>query len=94
VCRSIDTIWITLTPIAGIGLICVLFAKKYTLKRNFVKQGQQKPQEAAPVESETKNEIPLETPVEGSDLEKGINTEDSVDGEIVGECEKVNTQTL
>jgi len=30
-------------PLAGVGLICVLFARKYTLKRNFVKAGEQRP---------------------------------------------------
>ena len=28
-----------MTPLAGLGLICVLFVRKYTLKRNFVKAG-------------------------------------------------------
>ena len=37
--RSIDTIWIVMTPLAGVGLLCVLMARKYTLKRNFVKAG-------------------------------------------------------
>lgn len=31
-----------MTPLAGVGLICVLFAKKYTLIRNFVKESDQK----------------------------------------------------
>ena len=30
-----------MTPLAGVGLICVLFSRKYTLKRNFVKAGDQ-----------------------------------------------------
>jgi hypothetical protein len=34
------TIWIVLTPLSAIGLCCVLVAKKYTLKRNFVKAGE------------------------------------------------------
>ena len=40
---SIRTIWICLTPLAFVGLICVLFARKYTLKRNFVKAGEKTP---------------------------------------------------
>jgi len=76
-----------------VGLLCVLVAKKYTLKRNFVKEGAQKPQEqGTPMDGETKNGIPLETPAEGSDLEKGMNAEDSVDDDIVGEGEQVNGQ--
>ena len=39
--RSIDTIWIAMTPLAGVGLCCVLIAKKYTLKRNVVHAGEQ-----------------------------------------------------
>jgi hypothetical protein len=41
--RSIGMIWIVMTPLAGVGLICVLFARKYTLHRNFVKEADQKP---------------------------------------------------
>ena len=41
--RSVDTIWIVLTPLAGLGLCCVLFARKYTLKRNVVREGDKRP---------------------------------------------------
>jgi hypothetical protein len=41
--RSVDTIWIVLTPLAGVGLCCVLVARKYTLKRNVVREGDQRP---------------------------------------------------
>lgn len=37
--RSIDTIWIVLTPLAAAGLACVLVARKYTLKRHVVRVG-------------------------------------------------------
>jgi hypothetical protein len=37
--RSLRTIWIVLTPLAAVGLCCVLLARKYTLKRNVVKAG-------------------------------------------------------
>lgn len=30
-----------MTPLAGVGMICVFFARKYTLKRNFVKAEEQ-----------------------------------------------------
>lgn len=32
-----------MTPLAGVGLLCALLARKYTLKRNFVKAGDQRP---------------------------------------------------
>ena len=32
-------IWIVMTPLSAAGLVCVLFMRKYTLKRNFVKAG-------------------------------------------------------
>ena len=44
--RSIDTIWIVLTPLSAVGLLCVLVAKKYTLKRNVVKAGDKRAQSA------------------------------------------------
>jgi len=40
--RSIDTIWIVLTPLAATGLACVLVARKYTLKRHVIRVGDQK----------------------------------------------------
>jgi len=42
ICRSIDTIWIVLTPLAATGLACVLVARKYTLKRHVIRVGDQK----------------------------------------------------
>jgi hypothetical protein len=47
---SIRTIWICLTPLAFLGLILVLFAKKYTLKRNVVRAGDKS---APPAEQKT-----------------------------------------
>jgi hypothetical protein len=41
--RSLRTIWIVMTPLAAVGLCCVLLARKYTLKRNVVKAGEQRP---------------------------------------------------
>jgi hypothetical protein len=41
--RSLRTIWIVMTPLAAVGLCCVLLARKYTLKRNVVKAEDQKP---------------------------------------------------
>jgi hypothetical protein len=32
-----------MTPLSAVGLCCVLLARKYTLKRNVVKAGEQKP---------------------------------------------------
>ena len=32
-----------LTPLAAVGLVCVLAARKYTLKRNVVRAGDPKP---------------------------------------------------
>lgn len=32
-----------MTPLAAVGLGCVLLAREYTLKRNFVKEGEQTP---------------------------------------------------
>jgi hypothetical protein len=43
---SISTIWIVLTPLSGVGLCCVLLAKKYTLKRKVVKEGETTEQKA------------------------------------------------
>ena len=44
--RSIDTIWIVMTPLSALGLLCVLVARKYTLKRNVVKAGEQSAESA------------------------------------------------
>ena len=32
-----------MTPLSALGLLCVLVARKYTLKRNIVKAGEQPP---------------------------------------------------
>jgi hypothetical protein len=32
-----------MTPLSAVGLCCVLLARKYTLKRNVVKAGEQRP---------------------------------------------------
>jgi hypothetical protein len=34
-------IWIVLTPLSALGLLCVLVARKYTLNRNVVRAGEQ-----------------------------------------------------
>ena len=51
--RSIGTIWIVMTPLSALGLLCVLVARKYTLKRNVVKAGEQKPEIAEPAPAQT-----------------------------------------
>ncbi|KAH9951233.1 major facilitator superfamily domain-containing protein [Amylocystis lapponica] len=40
-CEAIDTIWLVNIPIIGVGFICTLFLRGYTLKRAVVRAGQQ-----------------------------------------------------
>jgi hypothetical protein len=75
---SIRMIWICLTPLAAVGLVCVLFARKYTLKRNVVRAGEKpavgqgagdklaKDEEAAPSagDSTMDEKFPPSTPVD------------------------------
>jgi hypothetical protein len=58
--RSIATIWIVMTPLSALGLLCVLLARKYTLKRNVVKAGEQKPEIAESAVAEEKQRTSLE----------------------------------
>ena len=65
--RSIDTIWIVLTPLSAVGLLCVLVARKYTLKRNVVKAGEERP---GSDESATAEGKQATTPESGQEPEK------------------------
>ena len=65
--RSIGTIWIVMTPLSAVGLLCVLVARKYTLKRNVVKAGEQEP---GSTESATAEGKETATPESAQEAEK------------------------
>jgi len=69
--RSIATIWVALTPMAGFCFVIVLFIRAYTLKRAVVRGGAPEKKVAA---AETETE-------EGGDLEKGQPVDDEREGE-------------
>ena len=64
-----------MTPLSAVGLLCVLVARKYTLKRNVVKAGEQKPgsDESATVEG-TQATTP-EGAQEAEEIEEPIDAE-------------------
>lgn len=70
-----------MTPLSAVGLLCVLMARKYTLKRNFVKAGDKLPGSSG---SEAK-------PTMNSDIGDGIDpngTEKVLDLEADNTTEK------
>ena len=83
-----------LTPLAGLGLFCVLLAKKYSLKRNIVKAGDKIPPS---IESTPTGEKPTTTMEDngapepenvGEPLEAGThNPSNKEDKEVEGENE-------
>ncbi|KAJ7219408.1 MFS general substrate transporter [Mycena pura] len=83
--RSISTIWLVATPMAGAGLIMSLFIRRYTLARTVVKnEGTAK---STPVskdlEKGPEREIP--TPGESSDAQASDNDNEAADGATVRE---------
>jgi hypothetical protein len=64
--RSVGTIWIVMTPLSALGLLCVLVARKYTLKRNVVKAGEESAESA---ESATVDEKHATTPEGAHEIE-------------------------
>lgn len=70
--RSIDTIWIVMTPLAGAGLCCVLLARKYTLKRNVVHAGEQQktPESSGSAENKTSEHSSTDGMDKFGDVEK------------------------
>ena len=76
--RSIDTIWIVMTPLSAVGLCCVLVAKRYGLKRNVVKAGDKRlasPDEKTDVEIAQANSSGSPTVTGAEDKEGNVAME-------------------
>lgn len=85
--RSIRMIWIVMTPLSAVGLVCVLFMRKYTLKRNFVKAGDRPgSSETATAEGKTApNETEIsQSAVEEEKITQETNVESGVGIEKIG----------
>jgi len=75
---SISTVWIVMTPIAGIGFIMVLFLRPYTLKRTVIHAGDKAGDvEAGPVETEVEEANEKATRTEEGGNSQSTNQEKS-----------------
>ncbi|KAI0374828.1 MFS amino acid permease [Pilatotrama ljubarskyi] len=92
--RSIGTIWLVNTPLAGAGFIMVLFLRGYTLKR-VVRTAGPEPAKTADVEAQGQANLVANAPVESGDV---LSREDAANGGMIqgdrsgGDGERKNTE--